>query len=64
VRWAGTWSCLPLQTLAGVGGFARAQWDEVRHVEEKGDGSPEVYEPALFLVGAFRRPWLVTFDGA
>lgn len=28
---AGAWSRLSLQTLAGVGGFARAQWDEVRH---------------------------------
>jgi phospholipid/cholesterol/gamma-HCH transport system permease protein len=29
---AGAWSRLSLQTLAAVGGFARAQWDEVRHV--------------------------------
>ncbi|HXT40787.1 MAG TPA: ABC transporter permease [Candidatus Angelobacter sp.] len=28
---AGAWSRLALQTLAGMGGFARAQWDEVRH---------------------------------
>lgn len=28
---AGGWSQLALQTLAGVGSFVRAQWDEVRH---------------------------------
>jgi len=28
---AGAWSRLSLQTLAGLGGFVRAQWDEIRH---------------------------------
>ena len=28
---AGAWSRLPRQALAGVGSFARAQWDELRH---------------------------------
>jgi phospholipid/cholesterol/gamma-HCH transport system permease protein len=28
---AGAWSRLSLQTLAGVGSFARTQWDELRH---------------------------------
>src|SRR5690242_7693130 len=28
---ARTWSRLPLQTLAGVGRFARAQWHDLRH---------------------------------
>jgi phospholipid/cholesterol/gamma-HCH transport system permease protein len=31
VNRAGAWSRFSLQTLAGVGGFARAQWEEVRH---------------------------------
>jgi len=29
---AGVWTRLSLGTLAGVGSFARAQWDELRHV--------------------------------
>src|SRR5678809_608231 len=28
---SGAWSRLPLQTLAGIGCFAHAQWDELRH---------------------------------
>jgi phospholipid/cholesterol/gamma-HCH transport system permease protein len=28
---AGAWGRLSLQTVAGVGGFARAQWDDLRH---------------------------------
>jgi ABC-type transporter Mla maintaining outer membrane lipid asymmetry permease subunit MlaE len=28
---AGAWRRFSLQTLAGAGSFARAQWDEVRH---------------------------------
>jgi phospholipid/cholesterol/gamma-HCH transport system permease protein len=31
VSWAGSWRRLSLHTLGGAGGFARAQWDEVRH---------------------------------
>ena len=31
VNRAGAWSRLSLQVLAGVGGFAHAQWDELRH---------------------------------
>ena len=31
VSQAGAWSRLSVSTLAGVGGFARAQWDELRH---------------------------------
>lgn len=31
VNRAGLWSRLTLQTVAGVGGFARAQWDELQH---------------------------------
>lgn len=30
-RGAGAWRRLPLQALAAVGNFARAQWDELRH---------------------------------
>ncbi|HKW31299.1 MAG TPA: ABC transporter permease [Verrucomicrobiae bacterium] len=32
VNRAGAWSRLSLLSLAGVGGFARGQWDELRHV--------------------------------
>src|ERR1043165_4377657 len=28
---AGAWGRFSLQTLAGVGGFVRGQWDDVRH---------------------------------
>jgi phospholipid/cholesterol/gamma-HCH transport system permease protein len=31
IHQANAWSRLSLQTLAGVGGFARAQWDDLRH---------------------------------